>query len=77
LLLRNAPSWKSAIRYLYLIILIDHEGVTNHLNGLVVGDEPIIDDAWGAIQYKGKGVLQPVGLWDFIYCYSKGPKGER
>lgn len=35
----------------------DHPGVTNQIDKLAVGDELIIDDAWGAIQYKGKGVF--------------------
>lgn len=35
----------------------DHEGVTNKVDSLVEGDELIIDEAWGAIQYKGKGTF--------------------
>lgn len=35
----------------------DHDGVTNQLEQLEVGDELILDDAWGAIQYRGKGVF--------------------
>ncbi len=35
----------------------DHEGVTHQLDQLKVGDELILDDAWGAIQYNGKGVF--------------------
>ncbi|WP_057935709.1 FAD-binding oxidoreductase [Algoriphagus resistens] len=35
----------------------DHDGVTNQLDKLEIGDELILDDAWGAIQYKGKGVF--------------------
>ena len=34
----------------------DHDGVTNKIDSLKVADELIIDDPWGAIQYKGKGV---------------------
>lgn len=33
----------------------DHEGVTNRVKTLKAGDELIIDDAWGAIEYKGEG----------------------
>ena len=33
----------------------DHEGVTNKLHQLKVGDELILADAWGAIGYKGAG----------------------
>lgn len=35
----------------------DHDGVTNQLDRLVLGDELILDDSWGAIQYNGKGVF--------------------
>lgn len=35
----------------------DHDGVTKEIEDLVEGDELIIDDSWGAIQYKGKGVF--------------------
>ena len=35
----------------------DHDGVTNQLDSLKVGDELILNDSWGAIQYKGKGVF--------------------
>lgn len=35
----------------------DHDGVTNQIDHLVPGDEVLIDDAWGVIQYKGKGVF--------------------
>jgi len=35
----------------------DHEGVTDQLSKLLVGDRLIIDDAWGTIRYKGKGVF--------------------
>lgn len=35
----------------------DHNGVTNQLNYLNIGDQLIIDDPWGTIQYKGPGVF--------------------
>ncbi len=35
----------------------DHDGVTNKIDSLKVADELIIDEPWGAIQYKGKGVF--------------------
>lgn len=35
----------------------DHEGVTAALDRLKAGEELLIDDAWGAIEYKGKGVF--------------------
>jgi len=34
-----------------------HNGVTNELGKLKLGDELIIRDVWGAITYKGKGVF--------------------
>jgi len=33
----------------------DHPGVTNELGKLKVGDELIIHDVWGVIEYKGPG----------------------
>lgn len=35
----------------------DHEGVTHQLDQLKVDDELLLEDAWGAITYKGKGVF--------------------
>jgi ferredoxin-NADP reductase len=35
----------------------DHDGVTNQLGKLKVGDELILHDIWGAIHYKGEGVF--------------------
>ncbi|WP_026956769.1 FAD-binding oxidoreductase [Algoriphagus vanfongensis] len=35
----------------------DHDGVTDRIDRLKIGDQLILDDAWGAIQYKGKGVF--------------------
>ncbi len=35
----------------------DHDGVTNQIGKLKEGDEFIIDDPWGTIQYKGPGVF--------------------
>ncbi|MFC3415470.1 ferredoxin reductase domain-containing protein [Algoriphagus hitonicola] len=36
---------------------LDHDGVTKQIANLVPGDEFIIDDSWGAIQYHGRGVF--------------------
>lgn len=46
----------------------DHDGVTNKLDSLKVADELIIDEPWGAIQYKGKGVFLAggAGITPFI-----------
>jgi len=35
----------------------DHDGVTNRFSKLEEGDELNLEDAWGAIEYKGKGVF--------------------
>ncbi|SMO81737.1 FAD-binding oxidoreductase [Fodinibius sediminis] len=35
----------------------DHEGVTNELDSLHVGDQLIIREPWGTIQYKGPGIF--------------------
>lgn len=42
----------------FIIKIYDsHDGVTKELGHLKRGDELIIRDAWGAIQYKGEGVF--------------------
>src|SRR5690349_14311999 len=33
----------------------DHQGVTNELHQLKEGDELVVHDVWGAIEYKGPG----------------------
>lgn len=38
-------------------IYLARNGVTNELNNLTRGDEIILRDVWGAINYKGKGVF--------------------
>ena len=35
----------------------DHNGVTEQIGQLQEGDQFIIDDAWGTIEYKGEGVF--------------------
>lgn len=35
----------------------NHSGVTEQIHKLTVGDELIIDEAWGTINYKGTGVF--------------------
>ena len=44
------------------------EGVTNQLSKLTVGDELILRDAWGAIEYKGPGyfIAGGAGITPFI-----------
>jgi ferredoxin-NADP reductase len=46
----------------------DHKGVTNELNSLQPGDELIIRDVWGAIEYKGEGyfIAGGAGITPFI-----------
>jgi ferredoxin-NADP reductase len=64
----NLPEWKAEKRpftftglneWPYLEFTIkgytDHEGVTNKLHKLTIGDELIIADVWGAITFKSEG----------------------
>ena len=46
----------------------DHNGVTNELSKLVVGDKLIVRDVWGTIQYKGPGyfIAGGAGITPFI-----------
>jgi ferredoxin-NADP reductase len=66
----NKPRWKEERRpftftslnewdHLEFTIKIyaDHDGVTNQLGQLKSGDELLLHDVWGAIQYKGVGVF--------------------
>ena len=60
----------------------DHDGVTNQLDKLKPGDELIIHDVWGAIQYKGEGtfIAGGAGVTPFIailrQLYKDGKVGE-
>ncbi|WP_183563977.1 FAD-binding oxidoreductase [Mucilaginibacter sp. SP1R1] len=49
-------------------IYTDHNGVTNHLNELKIGDELILREAWGAIEYKGPGyfIAGGAGITPFL-----------
>lgn len=49
-------------------IYSDHDGVTNQLGRLGPGDELLIDDPWGTIQYKGTGyfIAGGAGVTPFI-----------
>lgn len=78
----NQPDWKDKKNpftftsleedpYLQFTIKIypDHEeGVTRYLDTLREGDELIISDAWGAIEYKGPGyfIAGGAGITPFI-----------
>ncbi len=59
--------------YLEFVIKIysDHDGVTNQLGKVESGDELILDDPWGAIQYKGPGVFLAggAGVTPFIAIF--------
>jgi ferredoxin-NADP reductase len=46
----------------------DHQGVTNELNSLQQGDQLIVRDVWGAIEYKGPGyfIAGGAGITPFI-----------
>jgi glycine betaine catabolism B len=46
----------------------DHKGVTDQLHQLAVGDELIIHDVWGAIEYQGPGcfIAGGAGITPFI-----------
>jgi ferredoxin-NADP reductase len=56
--------------YLEFVIKIysDHRGVTNELDALKPGDELIVRDVWGAIEYKGPGyfIAGGAGITPFI-----------
>ncbi|GMQ30864.1 FAD-binding oxidoreductase [Algoriphagus confluentis] len=49
----------------------DHEGVTKKIDSLQVGDELIVDDSWGAIEYKGQGtfIAGGAGITPFIAIF--------
>jgi ferredoxin-NADP reductase len=83
----NQPNWKDKTNpftftslesdpYLQFTIKIypNHkEGVTRHLDTLREGDEIIISDAWGAIEYKGPGyfIAGGAGITPFIAILRK------
>lgn len=77
----NQEKWRDELRpftftclntdpYLQFTIKIysDHDGVTNHLGTLNAGDELIVRDVWGAIEYKGAGyfIAGGAGITPFI-----------
>ncbi|OYX18084.1 MAG: hypothetical protein B7Z16_09280, partial [Algoriphagus sp. 32-45-6] len=87
----NQPNWKEEKRpftftslpqedHLEFVIKSyhDHDGVTKALDSLQVGDELIVDESWGAIQFKGKGtfIAGGAGITPFIAIfkdlYAKG-----
>jgi len=46
----------------------DHHGVTDHLHNLQTGDEVIVRDVWGAIEYNGPGyfIAGGAGITPFL-----------
>jgi len=60
----------------------DHDGVTEQIGNLKVGDSLIIDEPWGTIQYDGEGVFLAggAGVTPFIAIlrdlYKKGEIGN-
>ena len=80
----NLPAWKEERRpftftslnewdHLEFTIKIydDHNGVTNELGKLQVGDELILHDVFGAINYKGEGtfIAGGAGVTPFIAIF--------
>ena len=61
--LNDSPDLEFVIK-----IYSDHTGVTNELNTLHPGDELIVRDVWGAIEYKGPGyfIAGGAGITPFI-----------
>jgi ferredoxin-NADP reductase len=49
----------------------DHHGVTEQLGNIHVGDEIVLHDVWGAIQYKGEGtfIAGGAGITPFIAIF--------
>jgi ferredoxin-NADP reductase len=77
----NIPGWENELRpftftcltkesWLEFTIKIyeDHKGVTNEIGKLKVGEELIIRDVWGAIEYKGPGyfIAGGAGITPFL-----------
>lgn len=57
----------------------DHNGVTHKLDTLNIGDQLIIDDPWGTIQYKGPGVFLAggAGVTPFIAILRRLAREEK
>jgi ferredoxin-NADP reductase len=57
----------------------DHDGVTNQLGQLKAGDELLLHDVWGAIQYKGEGIFIAggAGVTPFIAIFRQLQKDKR
>jgi ferredoxin-NADP reductase len=88
----NKPKWKDERRpftftslndwdHLEFTIKIysDHDGVTNQLGQLKAGDELLLHDVWGAIQYKGEGtfIAGGAGVTPFIAIFRQLQKDKK
>ncbi|HEY9362323.1 MAG TPA: FAD-binding oxidoreductase [Chitinophagaceae bacterium] len=88
----NHPAWKEKRRpftftslndwpYLEFTIKIytDHDGVTNQLGKLHAGDELILHDVFGAINYQGEGtfIAGGAGITPFIAILRQLQKNEK
>lgn len=80
----NLPEWEKQIRpftftslqhwdYLEFIVKIyeDHKGVTSQMGKLNTGDELLLHDVYGTIQYKGPGIFIAggTGITPFIAIF--------
>jgi len=80
----NLPNWEDQIRpftftslqhwdYLEFIVKIyeDHKGVTSQMGKLKTGDELLLHDVYGTIQYKGSGIFIAggTGITPFIAIF--------
>jgi ferredoxin-NADP reductase len=72
--LNDAPYLEFTIK-----IYSDHPGVTNQLNALQPGDELIVRDVWGAIEYKRPGyfIAGGAGITPFIAILRQLKKENR
>ena len=72
--LQDAPSLEFVIK-----IYSDHGGMTNELDQLQPGDELILGDTWGAIEYKGPGyfIAGGAGITPFIAILRELKKENR
>jgi len=88
----NKPKWKDERRpftftslndwdHLEFTIKIysDHDGVTNQLGQLRAGDQLLLHDVWGAIQYKGEGtfIAGGAGVTPFIAIFRQLQKDKK
>ncbi|UYQ95146.1 FAD-binding oxidoreductase [Chitinophaga horti] len=88
----NKPGWEQERRpftftslneNLYLEFTIkgyhDHNGVTHQLHRLSEGDELLIHDVWGAIEYKGRGyfIAGGAGITPFLAILRQLKKDDK